>query len=226
MGKIRKCIILIVLPVFACATAFSQDTLGFKGFTTPKFPYKQNVIKSCPVPILVGQIVVCGELRLMLEHMITHNQSLSIGASYNFPNLFLLMITAASKNRSIFKHLSMRGARVMAGYRYYPLRSKKAPDGFFFGPYFSYNFVNIREKHGSNNYEVINYLDAGIIAGYQFIAGNHFSLEGFGGFGYRDNFILNYNAHLNKTYTTFIPQIIPAFEHVKFFLQMNLGYAF
>ncbi|MDB5283070.1 MAG: hypothetical protein JWO06_2145 [Bacteroidota bacterium] len=206
--------------------SYGQDTTGFQGFKAPKLPGIQHVIKSNIIPVLIGQIPYCGELRVTYEHMITHNQSISAGFAYNFPNLFLLLATAQNGSNSLFHTYSMRGARADIGYRFYPLKEEEAPEGLFFGPYISYNFVKIAEKHG-DNYQVVNYFNASGVAGYQFMF-DGFSLEVFGGLGYRNNFILKYDSHINQTYTTGLPVVIDLgkFKYVKIVAQINFGYAF
>ena len=223
-------IVLTLCFAFVVLTAmrgYGQDTTGFQGFKTPKLPYKQNVLKSNVIPIFDGQIFYCSELRLTYEHLITHNQSISAGVSYNFPNIFLLMATAHLGQGSVFHTLSMRGARGILSYRIYPLKDTNAPEGFFVGPYVSYNFVKIAEKNGNSSYEVINYFNASGIAGYQYLV-DGFSIEVFGGLGYRDNFISNYDSRLNKSYTSSLPIVLNLgkFKYVKLVAQINLGYAF
>ena len=124
------------------STIFGEqsDTLEikkFKGFKTPQFPSALNVLKTNLIPIFIGQIPVCGEIRLTYERMIWHNQSISVGGSYNFPSLLLLVMPAIinPKHATLSKY-SIRGGRIIFAYRYYPLGTE-APKGFFFGPYLS-----------------------------------------------------------------------------------------
>jgi hypothetical protein len=218
-------LIILLVPAIAVHTLHAQDTLGFKGFRTPKFPGHINTLKTSPVALFAGQIIICGELRFTLEHMITHNQSISLGLSYNYPNPFLLLAASISHS-NIFKRYGFEGARVILEYRYYPLK-QLAPKGFFVGPIFSYNFVDIRDKRASNSFVVLNYLDAGVITGYQVIAGRHFEFEIFGGMGYRNNYLSRSDRRNNalNRYINILPPL-KGFEHFKVFLQINFGYAF
>ena len=228
MYKCRPALIFcFAFFVVGIAKSYGQDTSGFQGFKSPKLPYTQHVIKSNIIPVLIGEIPYCGELRVTYEHLITHNQSISVGVAYNFPNLFLLLATASQGPNSLFNTISMRGARVVLGYRFYPLKATDAPEGFFFGPYFSYDFVKIADKRGSNSYIVINYLNASMVAGYQFLF-DQFTLELFGGLGYRNNFEVNYDSRLNQLSQGRLPQVfnLGNFRYVKIVAQLNFGYAF
>lgn len=232
MNKNLRTILFVFVILFSRSQLFSatSDSLQikkFKGFKTPKFPSAQNVLKTNIIPILIGQIPYCGELRLTYERMIWHNQSISLGVSYNFPNLFLFVMPAVlnPKHANLSKY-SLRGARFTFAYRYYPFGSE-APKGFFFGPYLSYNFVKLQERHGNGSYQMLNYANASLVCGYQFKFGNHVFLELFGGVGYRKNFEQDYDSQTRQTYTGDIyNKKFPQLKNVKFALQMNLGYGF
>src|ERR1700741_339271 len=124
--------LLCVLVAWFCAfsaigqTEDSSEVKKFKGFRTPKFASADNVIKSNLIPIAIGQRPLCGEIRITYERMIWHNHSLTIGGSYNFPSLLLVAMPAAiNPMRATMSKYSMRGGRIILGYRYYPL-SKEA----------------------------------------------------------------------------------------------------
>jgi hypothetical protein len=191
---------------------------------------RQNVIKTSPVPFLVGQIPICGEIRITYERAINRHHSVLIGASYSYPGLLLAATFAMDTNGYKVSDYKINGVRGMLGYRCYPLKKKKmAPAGFFFGPYVSYNMVQIMEK-GYDDYQRIHYFNATMTVGYQIIKKNGFSFEFFGGLGYRKNFTTGYDAYY-KRYTAaqqfnFIDAPIPFLNHVKFALQINMGYAF
>jgi hypothetical protein len=228
-NNFRKLLFVFVL-LFTGTEIFAQQVDSthlekFKGFKTPKFPSAQNVLKTNLIPIFIGQIPICGEIRITYERMIWHNQSISVGASYNFPSLFLvLMPKLINPMQATLSQYSLRGARIIFGYRYYPL-SAEAPKGFFFGPYFSYNFVRLQERHGNGSYAVLHYVNASLVLGYQAKFGKHIFLEFFGGLGYKRNFETDYDSHTRQTSTNDIyNQKFPYFRNVKLALQMNVGY--
>lgn len=220
------------------AMAQQQDELqGFQGFSTPKPMRNAGILKFSIIPIFEGQIDFTGELRVTYEHKIAKRQSITIGASYDYPNFILLAISNAHPGRggrhgggygrsAGFNSVSVEGGRITLGYRYYPLKKLEGLKGFFVGPYLSFNSVNMRQKSNSQNYEVINYADATPITGYQFVFAKHFELEFFGGIGYKNNFVAHYNTAANDVYRQYaIPQL-PGMTHVKLVAQMNLGYVF
>lgn len=234
---------LLPLLCFLCLLAASasaqfptiqtpEDTGGFVGFAKPpKELERANVIKTSPVPFFVGQIPICGEIRITYERAITRHHSVLIGASYSYPGALLAL--AASLDTTGFKisDYKINGVRGMLGYRCYPLKKKKeAPAGFFFGPYISYNMVQITQK-SSKDYERVHYFNASMTVGYQIVKKNGFTFEFFGGLGYRNNFTTGYNAYYNSYSNAqafnSTPAELPQFlNHVKLALQINMGYAF
>ncbi len=232
MKKITGAIILIVALFFLLPVNLLAQNLPnlekkreFRGFKDRKLPFKQNVIKSNLIPILMGQIPLCGELRFTYERVLSHNQSLTIGASYNFPNLFLFVMPAVSNpGRTTLKDYSLRGGRITLGYRFYPLKNKSAPNGLFFGPYGSFNFVKIKPRHGNGDFETWNYADACLILGYQFHMRKGVFMEFFAGLGYRKNFIRHYSAHFKTTTEEEYYVIKTPVPNFKALLQMNIGF--
>jgi hypothetical protein len=213
--------------VFSLQAQEDVDSSGFEGFkSTGRIPYKQNVIKFSPVPMFVGQIPYCGEIRLTYERMIAYNHSLLLGASYNYPNIILLMMSAvADPPGQGFKRYSLRGGRVIFGYRYYPLKSKDAPEGLYFGPYFSYNFVKIKERKGDGSYEMLNYANASMVAGYQIEMRDGWFCDFMAGLGYRRNFVRSYDAQTNRVSTNEM-EGITVIRNIKLTLQINFCYGF
>lgn len=221
-------LLLVYNNSFSQSDTTSRDFKGFKGFKADKFPTKQNVIKFTPIPCFVGQIPFCGELRFTYERMLTHNQSLSLGLSYNYPSLFLLVLPAiANPNNATLKHYSLRGGRITFAYRFYPFKSKSAPGGLFVGPYGSFNFVKIKERNGNGSYDLVYYADACLVAGYQIPLPKGVYMEFMAGFGYRQNKTYEYDARTN-TSSLHDYYIINsgALKNVKVLLQMNIGYGF
>ncbi len=232
MNRIFRILFLVSVFTAIGISGYSQDVdsvriSNFRGFQTPKFPTAQNVFKFNIIPVFLGQIPLCGELRLTYERMIAYNHSLTLGASYNFPNLLLFVMPAAiNPKQATLSKYSMRGARFIFGYRYYPLKAA-APKGFFFGPYFSYNFVKIQERHGNGSFAIINYANASLICGYQAKLSKHLFFEFFGGLGYKRNFEVDYDAFTKQKSTgDLYNEKIPYFRNVKFCLQVNMGYGF
>ncbi len=225
-------VLLLLFGINSFAQSDSESdsiTTKFRGFKNVKFAGHQNVVTMSPVPFFVGQIPFCGEIRLTYERMVSHNQSLSLGLSYNYPSIFLLVLPAiANPNSATLKNYSLRGGRVTLAYRYYPLKSKTAPGGLFFGPYGSFNFVKIKERKGNDaSYDLVYYADACVVAGYQIPLRKGVYMEFMGGLGYRMNKVYEYDGR-TKTSATHDYYIVklPFANNFKVLLQMNICYGF
>lgn len=224
-------LLVLLLSLFCTALKAQEEETdstgtGFEGFKDEKeLLERQNVIKASPIPFFVGQIPICGEIRITYERVIAPQHSLLVGASYNYPNIFLLVMSAVADTGVGFKDYSFRGGRGIIGYRFYPLRGKTAPEGFYVGPYFSYNFVKVKEKGGNDDYYTINYANASIVAGYQIHMSKGVHMDFMGGLGYRYNFIVEYDSRLRRT-TRYEMEGMPFIKNAKLVLQINLGYAF
>lgn len=220
---------IVCLLLLRAVTAFSQkaDTTGFVGFKNVKFASKQNLIKASPLPFLIGQIPICGELRITYERMVTHNQSFIAGMSYNYPNPILFfgsLLTAGTGNQS-FAGYSLRGVRGMLGYRYYPFKFMEAPSGLFLGPYLTWNYVRIKQRGGNADYLELNYPSASFIVGYQEELAENFFFEGFVGLGYRNNFVVQFDSRTNRLSREPL-YVFRALRFIKFPIQVNFSYAF
>jgi hypothetical protein len=200
------------------AGAQSSDTIGFKGFRAHKMPRYVNIVKASPVSYLWGQIPFTGELRLSYERMLTHNQSVTAGFSYNYLNPFFAV--AFALGGKIPFPISMQGARVQAGYRFYPIKKLEAPEGFFFGPHVSYSFVKVKDRAIQYTEYFISYFNVNLLAGYQFQIDDHFFVEGYTGIGYR----MNRGEFVNYARRTTDVQRIGG--PVKVSLGINFAYAF
>jgi hypothetical protein len=230
LSKVFGWLIVLWLITPAKTQAQQDDTTGFVAFKATKFPVKANTVKIGVIPFLVGEIPWCGEIRITYEHPITHNQSLLAGLSYNYPGALLLLESVSTPGSGI-SDFSWRGGRIMLGYRWYPLKRSDAPKGFYFGPYFSYNFLKIRDKQDHTIYETMDYLNASLLVGEQVLAHNGFTFDVFGGFGYKDNFIAHSDPNLlvpiiRPTDLLGISHASNAAQHFKFTLQVNFGYSF
>lgn len=230
MKKAKYLLIGISALMFINAAA-QVDTAAFKGFSTPKSKYHEGILKFNLIPLLIGQMDFTGELRVTYERVIAKRQSITVSASYDFPNFILLAIgnnfggrhSSGGNINSVY----IEGGRATFGYRYYPLKKSKVLNGLFVGPYLSYNAVKIQEKNSSAEYSVVNYADASAILGYQKVFPKHWSFEFFGGFGGKNNFVLHPNTQADQVYHFFNPfRHVAVINHLKVVMQVNFGYAF
>lgn len=233
----------LVVCLFLITSSFvlaqNEDTTGFVGFSRPSTTSSKDptsVFKIGIIPFFFGQIWGTGELRFNYEKALAPHHSVLAGISYDFPNLLGLAVYSAggsggsgangghggygSSGGFLNSNYSFEGIRGMLGYRYYLLSSRNAPKGIYVGPYLSYNYVQIRDKAATENYEGLNYFDACAIFGFQAITSKHFAFDMSIGLGYKDNFVTHSNQDLD-----YIPlPRIDALRHVKGMLQLNFGY--
>ncbi len=223
MKQLALVSLLLVLGIVALAQA--KDSTGFQGFKTPRFAERDNIVKWSSFSYITGQIILCGEVRLSYERMLAYNHSLTVTGSYNYPNPILIVDALLRPKSSFLSEYSIRGGRIAVGYRFYPLMGFRAPEGLFIGPYVSYNFVKVKERHGNGDYLTINNFNANAIVGYQFQMGDHWYVEVFSGMGYKNSFMINYDATNNKSSRSPYYLIKPL-RHFNLCGQLNIGYAF
>ncbi|MCS6819500.1 MAG: hypothetical protein RMJ53_09260 [Chitinophagales bacterium] len=184
------------------------------------------MIKFSPFSPIVGQLPISGELRCVYERFVTHNNSVTIGGSFNYLNLayrlLVFLVDTAVRGR-----INLIGGRVQAGYRIYPLSGFKAPEGFWFGPTISYNYARlyiVRSNGSTLDYHLFN---TGMLAGYQLNFQKHWYFEAFGGLGYKNNIGI-YTDGLSgrkERYNIGFPPL-PVLRHIKIYLAVHFGYAF
>ncbi|MFN8286332.1 MAG: DUF3575 domain-containing protein [Chitinophagales bacterium] len=216
---------LLLLLFLGVAAQTKVDTTHFQGFTTPRFAAKDNVIKWSSFSYITGQLLLCGEIRLMYERMLGYNQSITVTASYNYPSPIFLVEALMNTKQSILAQYSIRGGRIALGYRYYPLIEFRAPEGLFIGPYVSYNFVKLKERHGNGDYLTLNNFNANFIVGYQYEMARNWYIEVFTGLGYKNAFVTQYDASKNQTSRSPYYLVRP-FRNINLCGQLNIGYAF
>ncbi len=235
-------IVCLFLILSSFVFAQREDTSGFVGFSKPSQTHSKgptSVFKVGILPFFFGQVWGTGELRFNYERVIAPQQTILIGLSYDFPNLLGMAIYSAgasggrgangthsgygSRPGFLDANYAFEGVRGMLGYRYYFLKSKGAPSGLYAGPYLSYNFVDVHERAATKNYEDLHYFDACGVVGFQAVSHKHFVFDVTTGLGYKDNFITHPNSDMSLSTQTIH---IKPFDHVKFLVQLNFGYAF
>lgn len=233
MAKRINILVLTFSLMAICLNSFSQnsekdDSIVFEGFKNIKMPSHYNVIKSNALPLIMGQMfmVGAGELRIQYERMLTHNQSITLGASLHYPGA-LWAVARRLDTTATFRQFNYIGARAVFGYRYYPLKNLDAPEGLFLGPMFSYSFLKINDKQ-SNDYNNINRFNAGLIAGYQVEVDPHFFIEIVAGLSYQRYWITTYDSYrdLKRVYLPTVKKDGFIFSPVHPILFFNMGYAF
>lgn len=227
------CYCLKILLLLGALPSFSQesDTVFTqpKSLTTFKESYRSaahnNVIKFSPVAAITGQITLAGELRIVYERFIAYNHSITIGGSFNYISIpFKIMESIIDTFNT---NMQLWGGRGQIGYRYYPLKSKTAPDGLWLGPIASYNYARATDKRGNGSYTDIHYINAGFLVGYQVNIRKSWYFEGFTGLGYRNNFGIYKDKLSGRTERGDLAIApLPFLRHVKMYLAVHFGYAF
>jgi hypothetical protein len=212
---------------------FAQETdsvyVPHKKIKTFKEVYRSaafnNVIKFSPVSPIIGQIPVAGELRMVYERFINYNNSLTIGASFNYISIPYKLLELVADTTGV--RMQLWGGRGQVGYRYYPLKQKDAPDGLWLGPIASYNYARISNVRGNGSYIDYHFINAGFIVGYQVQMRRNWFFEAFSGLGYRNNFGVyrdGISGRIQRYNLAITP--LPFLQHVKFYLAVHFGYAF
>jgi hypothetical protein len=182
----------------------------------------KSVLKISPLALIMGQIPLSGELRVMYEMATAPRQSSFIGASLNYTGVFLSLANVVDTTLTNQKYRFF-GGRVQVAYRFYLLKKKEAPNGLYVAPHFSFNYAKFELKNAFD-WQKFYYINGSILFGYQLIAG-HFAFDVCTGLGYRNNFSDYYNGSRTRRYQ--LPEDAhPFIQHLKPTLNLSLGYAF
>ena len=191
---------------------------------------QKRILKSNPLPILWGPIILTNEYRLIYETPLALRQSAMIGVSYLAKGPFFDLIWfAADTTKSahwaqLGQDAHMNGIRVQGMYRLYLTKKHLAPRGIYIGPQASYSTAKITWKAYPDVYVQYTNVNANIFIGAQGVIENVFVVDFFTGIGYKTN---TYEFRTNgKTYTGNAIGISGRVEDLKLSLGFNLGYAF
>ena len=177
-----------------------------------------NVLKTSPFTLLISQIPITGSIRLMYERVLGLKQSTVIGASYVFPNLLFRQL-ATEIYDTFGVNISAHGFRAQIGYRYY-LTGKNAPNGLFVGPHISANIVKVNYKEIPDIWTNIYYLNANALFGFQWLIKGKVGFDIYTGFGYRQNFFIDFEEGEDPKRTDFPDNL----RNFKFTLATNIAF--
>ncbi len=175
-----------------------------------------HVIKIAPLALVMGQIPYAAELRVIYEVAIGPRQSIFAGASFNFQNYLTQGIWDSINNQG-YNFEDVFGWRVQGGYKYFPIKSNKAPKGLFIGPHASYNTLTAHDRSFQDDMLKFVYFNVNLIGGYQIVAGR-FVFEAVSGLGYKRNSI--------EYYTNGIKTDEEVIHFIKPTITVNLGVNF
>ncbi|OFX46744.1 MAG: hypothetical protein A2046_01170 [Bacteroidetes bacterium GWA2_30_7] len=191
--------------------------------------YKENpaklIVKTNPLTILTGPIVLTSEYRLAFERVTLKKQSLQIEISYlgKGPLLRSLEKTDTTFLQNHTK-LKVNGFRLQFSYKIY--FSKKTLKGPYIAPHISISsvkFKNANQPQAGNFVQAI-YKNYVIKGGYQFLINRKLAIDIFLGYGYKENSwdeVRNYKYNaIDETDLYYIR------EPIKIYLGFNIGLAF
>ncbi len=218
--------ILLFLFFFKGFSQFIEDDDNIKKDINKYKPV--NVIKTNPLAILGSPMPLASEYRVILEHQINKKSTFFVGFSYLGKGILLKSYEESynSSNSGTPFYYALYGFRAQGGYKFY--YNKKAPKGFYVGPFVSYLSAIIKEKGTSFKSEYIKttYLNTNIVFGHQFIIGDVITIDICSGWGYKNNEFFYYNTQ-NGSPQNLVDETISSYlSHVKFVFNFNFGYKF
>lgn len=214
---------LIILATLATISIVNaQRNTGAAGaYELPK-----HIIKTNFLPMLAGPIPFTNEYRLVYEQKTGLRSSVQISGAYlgksPFFNLFEKYAIDSLGNGV---RLGIGGGRVQLAYKFYLLKKQEAPKGFYIGPNLSVAFAKMKNKNNPEDYVTALYSNASLMAGYQFIIGDHFAFDLFTGLGVKYNhYGISADINNNNNSDFYFDRL--NWVGPKFWLGFNLGYAF
>lgn len=215
----RRLILFLPLILLWANNLQAQDNFG----PVQKVPHK-DLLKINLAALAVGNIA------LLDEYTIGTRYSVSLGV--NYINHRFYKGTLKHNMRSTNLHVS--GVGTTLEFRYYTSATKPIPEGFFMGTFMQYShyiqdaktdYRDTASDPASAHYDVQS-LTLGLNFGYQWILGEHFSLEIFGGPSYTAAFMKKRELSPQRYKLDFWP--FPDHEGTEpnARLGINLGYMF
>lgn len=225
----KKNILIISLILFSL-NVFSQFIEDETSSTPKKTNYSEfktsNILKTNPLAIISSPMFYASEYRIIWEHKIDKKQTFFIGGSYLGKGMFLRLQedawNASNPNNNVF--YVAKGYRAQGGYKFY--YNKKAPKGFYVGPFISYLSTIITEKNAplNSDYLQITYFNINLVFGHQFVIGDIFTIDFCSGWGYKSN--LYFQKNPNGASQDIFGDINNPLQNVKFVFNFNFGYKF
>ncbi|MES2285207.1 MAG: hypothetical protein V4547_05920 [Bacteroidota bacterium] len=230
LKQIRYCILISLMLNCVIASAFVDgDTIRIKPPVPKKvYPFPPLILKTNPLAILWGPIPFTAEYRLVAEITTGRKQSSQIGISFLTTSPIWKTIEAAAKLPTKY-HFIARGWRIQLSHKFYLIgRKKYAPFGFYISPNISYTNAHISiglQRYYRQNYLDFRHFNANILAGVQIGRNSRFTMDIFGGLGYKKNTVF-----FHATSFVILPYDTEDFgafynSNLKLVFGINFGYA-
>lgn len=178
---------------FCTAQSHFSDSLIQKA--NEEYPLEYTaVLKTNPLFMLWGSIPLTAEFMALYEFVSAPQQTSQIGLSYISKSPIL---KAFEDTIPDLKLLTASGVRLQLSHRLYILSDYDyAPRGLYISPQISYATVKVSTKHFSSRdvYVRVTQFNANMLMGWQWIYDSDYTLDIFGGLGYKDNIWEGHNA--------------------------------
>jgi len=189
MKQIRVLIFLII-----CGSSIRTGLAQFQASDSDnpeahhEYPIEYSgVLKTNPLSILWGTIPLSAEYMVLYEFVSAPQQASQIGISYISKSPIL---SAFEDSIQDLKQLTINGVRIQLSHRFYILNFYDyAPRGLYIGPQLSYATAKLSTKFYNSRdvYLRITQFNANLLVGWQWIFRNDYTIDVFGGLGYKDN---------------------------------------
>ena len=232
-----KAIQLFLLMVSVSLVANAQDSILVEKSKAWNEALKgqRQILKSNPLPMLWGPIILTNEYRLIYEIPVAPRQAIMMGVSYLgkgplFQAIWESNLDSVPKQYQakwiqLGKDARMNGIRVQGMYRFYLTKKHLAPRGIYIGPQASYSTVKITWASHPDFYFKFNNFNVNFFAGAQGILWDVLAVDVFTGIGYKSNTYEAPDAN-GKILTGNATGITGHVENLKLSLGVNFGYAF
>ncbi len=208
LKRIKYFILISLMLNCVNANAFEDgDTIRVKPSVPKKvYPIPPLILKTNPLAILWGPIPFTAEYRLVAEVTTGRKQSSQIGISFLTTSPLWKTIEAAAKIPTKY-HFIARGWRIQFSHKFFLISRKKyAPFGFYISPNVSYTNAHLSiglQRFYRQNYLDFRHFNANVLAGVQLGKNSRFTMDIFGGVGYKKNTVFSHsNTYLILPYDT------------------------
>lgn len=162
-------------------------------------------IKTSPISMLQGPILLLAEYRLALEAIQNERISYQISAGYLNKSVFFNRAQSSASFNP--KNFTFPGYRLQGELRYYLFKfhgiqdaqMKFTPSGYYLAANVSYLNAVLQLKNQAYPRNVFSNYSANAIIGLQALVQQSFGIDIYAGIGYKENALYNIDYRLNKT---------------------------
>ncbi len=226
---------ILFFQIILLALTGNRVNAQYKELPKVEFPQEFSmVLKTNPLTILQGPIILTNEYRLASEIVVGPSQSSEIAISILGKSPFYGAFDTVSSAGT--PKIIINGFRFQISHRFYINNALRllhidapefAPEGFYLGPLFSYSTARISDRFNNrfDRYFRITHTNINLIFGHQWITSSNITFDVFTGFGYKENIWIEHSPRsiTNISLDDFSPYYR---SNLKLILGWNVGYAF